>query len=103
MNRSRMTIAIVLSVCMTGCTACREITFRDGTAMVVEVRGNHHVPFGTPGRIVIRNFSTGEMVVLSEDVCDAGMILSQIERDAAEYSSADEYIKSIKDEGWPWL
>lgn len=102
MNYCRMTLGMVLIVCMTGCAARKNISFRDGTSMAVEVSGSHHVPFGSSGCIVIRNISTGEVVVLSEDVCDAEMTLSLIECDADRYSSADEYIMSIKNEGWPW-
>lgn len=103
MNRCWMVTIMALSVCMIGCTTCRDITFRDGTAIAVEVRGSHHVPFASSGRIVMRNISTDEVVVLSVDVCDAGLTLSLIECDSDRYSSADEYIKSIKNEGWPWL
>ena len=97
----RMVIVIFFSACLAGCSVRRNIMFRDGSIMEVEVRGSHHIPFSS-GRISLRNASTGEVLVLPINVCDGCLTIDCVEEESEDYDTVNEYISMLKQKGWQW-
>ena len=102
MSCIRMSMAFLAIASLTGCSVCRNIMFRDGTTMAVEVLGSHHLPFPDSGKIVFRNISTGEVLIVTAHVCSADLTLTLIEQDTDGYLSASEYMSMLKLKGWQW-